>query len=66
MESHRRYAINTVITNEAEPANHLFPLLDRCRPRLYLDAPQGEKRSPLWAEFGAGKVVGWAASGAKS
>jgi CRP/FNR family transcriptional regulator, nitrogen oxide reductase regulator len=56
--TYRRYAINTVITNEAEPANHLFLLLEGTA-RAYTLTPQGEKVGLGW--FGAGKVVGWAA-----
>jgi CRP/FNR family transcriptional regulator, nitrogen oxide reductase regulator len=56
--TYRRYAINTVITNEAEAANHLFLLLEGAA-RAYTLTPRGEKVGLGW--FGAGKVLGWSA-----
>jgi CRP/FNR family transcriptional regulator, nitrogen oxide reductase regulator len=54
----RRYAANTVISTEADGANHLFLLLDGAA-RAYALTARGEKIGLGWSS--AGRVIGWAA-----
>jgi CRP-like cAMP-binding protein len=54
----RRFLANSVITNQENPADHLF-LLVSGRARYFFITPEGQKTLPLWLT--PGEIIGGAA-----
>jgi CRP-like cAMP-binding protein len=54
----RRFLANSVITNQENPADHLF-LLACGRARYFFVTPEGQKTLPLWLT--PGEIIGGAA-----
>jgi CRP/FNR family transcriptional regulator, nitrogen oxide reductase regulator len=55
---HRHLPANSVVTNQGDPADHLF-LLTRGRARFFLNTPEGKKIILFWLT--PGEVIGGAA-----